>query len=346
MIGVITNPNSRKNKQRKDRFERLKNIVGDLGVVRQTPNVDAIKPVLREFLRDDLGYWVADGGDGALHCMLRAGIDVLQEKEFKDKELPIVLPTNGGTIDFVAKNVGIKGNAQELIERLVERISEKRDVAMTSVESMAIHGIVETNGCEECFETIGFAAAVGGVGQRFFEKYYASKDPRPREIIKVVSKTLSSYWLRQTPLKRFLSSELESYADDMLKPTPLRLIVDQKEDPRFEFSGIHIASMGVNLGNVFRVFNQANHKNTLHAIYGSPAPADMMKNLHRLYLGQSIQAKDTYDGPCQSMSAFAREGQERLAPIIDGEYYRNIKEIHFTIGKTIRVAKIKAHLYE
>ena len=77
-IGVITNPNSRKNRNRPDRADRLRRIVGDLGEVHATSSVESIKPVLREFLRKRARYWVADGGDGALHWMVRMGMEVLQ----------------------------------------------------------------------------------------------------------------------------------------------------------------------------------------------------------------------------------------------------------------------------
>ena len=90
-IGVITNPNSRKNRNRPDRAERLQRIVGDIGEVHQTSSLDSIKPVLRDFLRKRATYWVADGGDGALHWMLRMGMEVLQEDEFVGQS--IALPT-------------------------------------------------------------------------------------------------------------------------------------------------------------------------------------------------------------------------------------------------------------
>src|SRR5688572_28212530 len=87
-IGVITNPNSRKNRNRPDRAERLQRIVGNLGEVHETTSVESIKPVLREFLRKRARYWVADGGDGALHWMLRTGMEVLQEEEFAASNEP------------------------------------------------------------------------------------------------------------------------------------------------------------------------------------------------------------------------------------------------------------------
>ncbi len=119
-IGVITNPNSRKNRNRPDRAERLQRIVGNIGEVHQTASLDSIKPVLRDFLRKRARYWVADGGDGALHWMLRMGMEVLQEEEFlgESLQLPITLPTKGGTIDFVANNVGIQGDAEGILGAL------------------------------------------------------------------------------------------------------------------------------------------------------------------------------------------------------------------------------------
>ena len=90
-IGVITNPNSRKNKGKPDRAARLQSIVGELGEVHETSTLDSIKPVLRDFLRKRARYWVADGGDGALHWMLRMGMEVLQEEEFAGQQVSMPL---------------------------------------------------------------------------------------------------------------------------------------------------------------------------------------------------------------------------------------------------------------
>ena len=57
-IGVITNPNGRKNKGKPDRAARLQSIVGAMGEVHETRTLESIKPVLREFLRKRARYWV------------------------------------------------------------------------------------------------------------------------------------------------------------------------------------------------------------------------------------------------------------------------------------------------
>src|SRR5512147_1419677 len=132
-IGVITNPNSRKNRNRPDRADRLRRIVGDFGEVHTTSSIESIKPVLRDFLRKRARYWVADGGDGALHWMVRMGMEVLQEEEFAGKSLamPLTMPTNGGTIDFIANNVGIKGDAEGLLATLRRKVEAGHRVEET-----------------------------------------------------------------------------------------------------------------------------------------------------------------------------------------------------------------------
>src|SRR4051812_8973240 len=141
-IGVITNPNSRKNRNRPDRAERLQRIVGAMGEVHQTESIDSIKPVLRDFLRKRARYWVADGGDGALHWMLRMGMEVLQEDEFVGQAvtLPMTLPTKGGTIDFVANNVGITGDAEGILGMLRTSVERGAAIEETEVDSMVIDG--------------------------------------------------------------------------------------------------------------------------------------------------------------------------------------------------------------
>ena len=162
-IGVITNPNSRKNRNRPDRADRLRRIVGDLGEVHATSSVESIKPVLREFLRKRARYWVADGGDGALHWMVRMGMEVLQEDEFIGESsigspaLPMTLPTKGGTIDFVANNVGIEGDAEGILATLRRNVERNVQIEETDVDSMVIDGIQIVDGAEVPFRTYGFA---------------------------------------------------------------------------------------------------------------------------------------------------------------------------------------------
>ena len=342
-IGVITNPNSRKNKNRPDRAERLQRIVGDLGEVHKTDSVASIKPVLREFLRKRARYWVADGGDGALHWMLRMGMEVLQEDEFvgTSASLPLTLPTKGGTIDFVANNVGIQGDAEGILATLRKNVEHGATIEDTEVDSMVIDGIQLVDGKDVPFRTYGFASAAGGVGQRFYSKYYAHKDPNPRTIVKVVANTVASAPIALSPLAKLPLGSWTTYAKEMFAPTPCKVLLDGMRLPGNEFTGVHVASMSINLGNVLRFFGKADQPGLMNAIVGTPSPWAIIRNLPRMARGEEMRGRNILDRPCREMILEAT-GDELLAPIIDGEFYRNVKRIEFRVGPRVRIPKVVA----
>jgi diacylglycerol kinase family enzyme len=345
-IGVITNPNSRKNRNRPDRAERLQRIVGYMGEVHETASVESIKPVLREFLRKRARYWVADGGDGALHWMLRMGMEVLQEDEFVDASvtLPTTLPTKGGTIDFVANNVGIQGDAEGILAMLrqsIESPSYGSKIIETEVDSMVIDGVQRVDGNDVPFRTYGFASATGGVGQRFYAKYYEDADPNPRTIVKIVANTVASSPIALSPLSRLPLGNLKSYAKDIFQPTPCRVTLDGMRLPGDKFTGVHVASMSINLGNVLRFFGKADQPGLMNALVGTPSPWGIIRNLPRMARGEEMRGRNILDRPCREMIVEANS-DELLAPIIDGEFYRNVTKLVFRVGPRVRIPKVVA----
>ena len=342
-IGVITNPNSRKNRNRPDRAERLQRIVGQMGEVHKTESIDSIKPVLREFLRKRARYWVADGGDGALHWMVRLGMEVLQEDEFAGEaiRLPVALPTKGGTIDFVANNVGIQGDAEGILAVLRRRIEHGAAVEETEVDSMVIDGVRVEDGADVPFRTYGFASAAGGVGQRFYSKYYAETDPNPRTIMKVIANTLASAPIAMTPLRKLGLGKIGTYAAEVFAPTKCKVTLDGMRLPGEDFTGVHVASMSINLGNILKFFGKADQPGLMNAIVGTPSTWSIIRNLPRMARGVEMRGPDILDRPCREMTMEATTS-ELLEPVIDGEYYRNIKRISFRVGPRVRIPKVVA----
>jgi diacylglycerol kinase family enzyme len=344
-IGVITNPHSRKNKSRPNRAAELQDIVGQHGQVHATDSVDSIKPILRDFLRRRARYWVADGGDGALHWVVRHGLEILEEDEFRsgDYELPITVPTNGGTIDFVAGNVGITGRAEEILGKLRRSIEHGTTIEEVEVDSMLIDGVkVGEDGRDESFRTYGFASAVGGVGQRFYSKYYAEEDPNPMTILKVVGNTVASMPVAMSPLRKMplpVPSHLKTYAREMFAPAQVRVTMDGMVLPHTDYTGVHIASMSIDLGGVFKFFTRADVPGQLHALVGSPTPLQIVRNLGRMHRGKKLRSSKIVDRECREMIVEVT-GDELMAPIIDGEYYRNVKKISFRNGPRVRIPKI------
>jgi diacylglycerol kinase family enzyme len=341
-IGVSTNPNSRKNRGQARRVDALRSIVGNLGEVHETPDVDSIKPILREFLRKRARYWVADGGDGALHWMVRNGLEILEEEEFAKSgaTLPLTLPTRGGTIDFVANNVGLEGDAEDILGSLRGAVEAGRSIEEVEVDAMLIEGVEATDEGDQPFRTYGFASAAGGIGQRFFTKYYEEPDPNPSTIVKVIANTVASIPIALSPLRMLPGTQhLRDYASHMFRPTTAQITMDGMVLPFDRCTGIHIASMSINLGNVFRFFSKADQPGLMHALVGSPSPVAMFLNIPRMHLGMELRDNNLVDRACREMTMEAT-GKELLDPVIDGELYRNLRKVTFKIGPRVRIPKV------
>ncbi|MBA3540856.1 MAG: hypothetical protein H0T79_14685, partial [Deltaproteobacteria bacterium] len=211
----------------------------------------------------------------------------------------------------------------------------------TEVDSMVIDGMQRIDGVETPFRTYGFASAAGGVGQRFYSKYYAAHDPNPRTIMNIVANTVASAPIALSPLSRLPLGNLSTYAREMFEPTACRVMLDGMRLPGEQFTGVHIASMSINLGNVLRFFGKADQPGLMNAIVGTPSPWTIIKNLPRMARGGEMRGRDLLDRPCREMSLEA-VGGELLAPIIDGEFYRNVSKITYRVGPRVRIPKVVA----
>ena len=81
----------------------------------------------------------------------------------------MLVPTNGGTIDFVAKKAGIKGCADDVIGRLLDGVRAGRRFPSVGVGSIEVLGHRPGDPPGFSFRRIGFAVALGGLGQKTVE---------------------------------------------------------------------------------------------------------------------------------------------------------------------------------
>ena len=95
------------------------------------------------------------------------------------------------------------------------------------------------------------------------------------------------------------------------------------------------------LGNVLRFFGKADHPGLMNAIVGTPTAWGIIRNLPRMFGGQEMKGRDVLDRPCREMIMEANTS-ELLEPIIDGEYYRNVKKMVFRVGPRVRIPKVVA----
>lgn len=341
-IGVITNPNSKKNRARVRRRDELQRIVGDHGVVRETRSVREIRPAIEEFLARDVRYWVSDGGDGALHWLVNEVRETLAGEG--DRALPILIPTNGGTIDFVAKKAGIRGEADEILERLVRAEERGAPLSTEEIPTFIMSGTrVDEAGREVPFERLGFLTAIAGVGQRFFDEYY--KDPLPGRatLLKIIAKGLASIALNAPVLSRLPDVPRgwrEFTPERLLWPQEALVRADGKELPAREWRALHVGAFFSDIGGIVKLFPLAG-EGKLHLMAGNPSMLDAALGVPNIFLGRPI-GHGMLDQAAERVEVEAR-GKELLNPNIDGEPFRGVKSLAVVPGPRVRIPKIDCY---
>jgi len=331
-IAVVLNPNARSGRRGvKARARRLERTLGWRGVVYATGNLDELREAVAEILSAPPRVIVTDGGDGTLHWVLneaRQHVDSVSD-------IPPLLPTNGGTIDFVARKVGVRGHAESIVEALVRSLEAGRMPELVELDTLSLIGAEREEGD---FDRLGFALAAGGIGQRFFAKYYAEKSLGPGAIVRVVAKAVGSRALGQLPLP--VPESMLRYGREVFRPTPARVSIDGETIAGEHHGAIHAGALDVSLGGVFRVFPLARDLGSLHFQAGEIVPSEIIRALPSLAMGGAIPSERLRESGGSEMHIEALEG-ETLDPIIDGETFAGLGELTVRLGPRIRVPRVR-----
>lgn len=350
MIGVIINPNSRKNRKRRGRAARIEKILGRTGRVIETPSVDAIVPALRRFADEGRRYWVADGGDGALHWLINEAVRYFGPERARD--LAVYVPTGGGSVDFVAKYLHISGTPESVIARLAKAIDDNRPIRTVTVPSLLLHGDQIAFGEEHTdFRRIGFGNALGGYGSNFYGPLYANtagtKDHGPVRIARLMATAFGTAALGAAfrgPLEIVKPSALTRAQYDYLRPLRAEIKIDgvtlRGEDGLTvrAHTALNCSSLPLNLANILRVFPQARDGH-LHVHAGNVTAVEMAKVFPGLMSGRSVNhlLPNAYDGPARTLDIECEPGEE-MNPVIDGELHYRLRSLHVSLGPVFNMA--------
>ncbi len=340
-IAVFLNPHASKNRKAADHYvETLRKVVGLHGRVWETTRLGDLQTAVEQAFDDDARYYVAAGGDGSFNCVLHALRLALESWGCDADDVPPLLPTRSGAIDFLARKVGVGSDAVAILQRLTALVAVGREPPVVKVESLRVSGTQLTpDGKERRFERLGFALAAGGVGQRFFAKY-DREPPGPEAIVKVVTKAVGSHLSRRLVVP--LPGRVRNYGDDIFRPTRARVTIDGEPLPEHEHGAIHAGAWEISLGGVFRVFPLAKDPGVLHFQAGRMAPREMIRALPRLVAGRTIGGRHLVEKAGREMTVDAR-GDELLEPIIDGERIERVKSLRVAHGPAIPILRLDAN---
>ena len=335
-IHVILNPNARLNRSdAQTRIVQLQRIVGSHGWVHYTRTLDDLRSIIRSIAPTCSDYLVCDGGDGSLHWAVNTVVELVGEDESR---LPIFVPARSGTIDFVATKVGIQGSPLRVVQDLVAHLGRGVEPGLQKLDTLAIRGIELGPSGEREFSRIGFALAAGGVGARFFDKYYEERIRGRRAIAKIVGRAVSSHLSDHAGLP--LSPGFLSYGRELFRPTRARVTIDGWELPVTEHGALHAGSIDVNFKGILRVFPLAKQAGVLHFQAGSIMPNELIRALPNLYLGTPIRSARLTERGGREMTIVPLDG-EVLNPVIDGERFERLERLRVKSGPKLRVPLLR-----
>ncbi len=346
MIGLIINPNSRKNRHRRGRVARFEKVLGKRGRVIETPSVDAIIPALKTFAAEGRRYWIADGGDGALHWMINEAIRFFGAA--RAAEAAVYMPTGGGSVDFVAKYLGLKGDPHTLVGRLADRVAEGHDPKPRDVPSLLLQGQQVVYGDEPTeFRRYGFGNALAGYGANFYGPLYRGEGKHgPMQIARHITSAFGAAALGGAfagPLAAFKPAALKRAEEDYLRPLRAEVRIDDAvlrgDDGRAirAHTALNCASLPLNLADIMRVFPQA-EGGRMHVHAGDVSAAEMARVFPGLMTGRSVNhlLANAYDGPAKTLEVTCLDGDE-MTPVIDGELFYRITSLRVSMGPMFRM---------
>ena len=313
-IGIVHNPNARRNRGDKEKPGRLSEILGSLGIVRETKSTLEVGEVAREYLKRGIKLLGINGGDGTYHQVVSRFINV-----YKEKALPSILHMRGGTMNTIANSFGVlRGSAEKVLRDIVEKYRNNDNIPSVEREILKVS---RSPGSGQGEEQYGFMFGAGAA-TKFLAAYYEGEKTGPRKALQMIVKAISSAIMRT------------DYIKNLLEPVDATLYVDDQELDIKKFTLIY-ASTIKQVGLGFKVAYRAGEKpGYFHLVAGPLRAWDIIKNIPTVYRGLPTHIKTIHDDIHKKITL---RGPDELSYTIDGELYMSDSPITVTLGPKLKM---------
>ncbi len=324
-IGVIVNPHARKNRGAGDRSAELRRIVGQWGEVHETNSFDDLRKVVDE-LCPRVSHLVSDGGDGSLNWLINETEHCVSDPE----RWPAFVPNNAGSVNAVARKAQVRGRPAAILRALATAARADQPPPEVSLDTLTLDG--ETaDGAK--FHRLCFGLAAGGVGNRFYDKYYDNHTHGRADVVRVMARSISDY-----VTNKVVRSSKPNYATSLFAPTQARVVIDGEEVPTRTHRLLHAGAIDLHIGAGFRLFPKAEKPGALHFQAGNLRPSLIVVRFPAALRSGKLRGGLIRDVNGQEMVIEAEE--EPLSPIIDGERFDGIVRLVARAGPRIRIAQV------
>lgn len=311
-IGVISNPMSGRNRRNPGLARRLGYILGDGGELAQPGSFADLDATARSFRDRGVELVCVHGGDGTLHKTLSAlfgAYRTTHEGPLGELVLPRIAILKGGTMNTLARNVGVRRRAEAMLGHVVS--GHHAGVPFEVVERRML--VVDDHHCGFLFGT--------GVLARFLEAYYAGGDPSPR---KAVSTLLRAIW------GGLFGTEFGTW---LMKPDPFRVRVDGRRWEAEAFAAVAAGTMA-DLGLGFRVFHLClRHPEHFHAVASTAGAVPIIGALPRIYMARDYAREGV---ECEVGRVLEIDHDGPIGFMIDGDFVQGGQSVRVEVGPRVR----------
>jgi diacylglycerol kinase family enzyme len=326
-LGVIVNPLARKNRAAPDRGADLRQIVGPWGEVYETATVEDLRKTVKE-LNPRITHLVCDGGDGSLNWLINETQHCVTDPE----RWPTFVPTNGGSVNAVARKARVRGRPEAILRALTAAAEMDRPPPEVFLDTLTLDGDTADGAA---FHRLCFGLAAGGVGNRFYEKYYDNHTHGRADVVRVLARSFGDYVTNKVVPGR---ANKPNYASSLFAPTQARVVIDGEEVPTRTHRLLHAGAIDLHIGGPFRLFPKASEPGALHFQAGEMRPSKIIVRFPMALTTGTLRGDRLRDVNGREMIIEAED--EPLSPIIDGERFVGIARLVARAGPRIRIAQV------
>jgi len=232
-------------------------IIGDKASCKETDDLGDLRRVAEEFKTRDIDILAMGGGDGTIHCTLTTFIQV-----YGDKPLPKIAFLRGGTLNTVARTIGINGSSEKLLSDLLLKYHEDlpfktRQVMLTKIN-----------------DEYGFIFGMGVI-YKFMDDYYGQGE------------ALSSMMAAKSLIKAISSAMINGrFACKLFERFDAEVTIDGKKWNFANYSALYTGSIN-QLGLDFRVYYLVDQSpDKFHAVGFSMPPRNILSYVPWMKMGK------------------------------------------------------------
>lgn len=290
-------------------------MLGDRGTVYRAGDPESLDAALRLIFADPPDVLAINGGDGTVHVVLTAALNLLG-----DRPLPLVQVLPGGTMNTVSGGYGVRGRMLGVIGHGPDTWLEAllRYPTADAVPHV-VRAVLRVDGGGVTQHGFLFG---NGLISNFLEVYYEGSEPTPTKALGILARGVLSGFVNGAAIRR------------LMQPARCRVEADGVEWPYDEYLAVAAGTVD-DIGFGFRAFFRSlTSPGKMHALGIASSAFAFIVQLPRVWMALPLTSAKVVD---QVPTRLTLRGDTDLVYMIDGDFHRAGREVTVVAGRPVRL---------